>query len=94
MNKKEEKIISALIEKYNHVLLHSMQIAVTEDLTNLIIANQDDKDFELTQFIKKKEEYKQFVIKEFFRLNSGSVINELSKMEESFIPKKRKKQGN
>lgn len=91
MKKKEELIINALIKKYNDILLQSMRIAIAEDLTNLIIANQDDTNFELIEFIKNKDEFKQYVMAEFFRQNSNSVINELSSMEDPFTPKKRKK---
>jgi len=89
MDKKEEETIVGLIKKYNEILLHSMRIAVSEDLVNLIISNRDDVNFELKDFVNKKEEFKQFVMTEFFRLNSSSVLSELSKMEDPFIPQKR-----
>jgi hypothetical protein len=70
-----------------------MQIAVTEDLINLIIANNEDENFELTNFINNKEEFKRYVVGEFFKLNSSTVLSELSTMEDSYRPKQ-KRNGN
>jgi len=89
VNKKEEIAIKSLIEKYNDVLVHSMGIAISEDLVGLIISNQEDTDFELKDFINKKEEFKQFVVKEFFKYNNKTVVSELSGMEEEFVAKRR-----
>jgi len=91
MNQKEEIAIKSLIEKYNDVLVHSMGIAISEDLIGLIISNQDDTNFELKDFISKKEEFRQFVVKEFFKNNHKTVISELSGMEEEFVAKRRNK---
>ncbi len=91
MNKKEKQIISTLVKKYNSILLHCMQIAVTEDLINLIIANREDESFELTDFINNKEEFKKFVVGEFFKLNNSTILSELSSMEESYKPTKKSK---
>ncbi len=85
MKKSEADKIRKLIIKYNDILLHSMSIAVSEDLINLIITNYDDKEFELKDFIKRKEEFKSFVIKEFLRHNSSSVVEELKNMEEPTV---------
>ena len=85
----EEKVIKSLIEKYNDVLVHSMGIAISEDLIGLIISNQEDTNFELKDFINKKEGFKQFVVKEFFRYNNKTIISQLSEMEEEFVPKRR-----
>ena len=90
MNQKEKQIISNLVKKYNSILLHSMQIAVTEDLINLIIANREDENFELTNFINNKEDFKKYVVGEFFKLNSSTVLSELSSMEESYRPKQKR----
>ena len=67
-----------------------MQIAVTEDLINLIIANREDESFELTRFINNKEEFKKYVVGEFFKLNSKSILSELSTMEETYKPKQKR----
>lgn len=77
----DKQKVSELIEKYNDILLESMKLALSEDLVNLIIANKDDKDFDLIDFIKNKKEFKSFVLKEFFRQNS-SPLKGLSKMKE------------
>lgn len=91
MNIKEKQIISQLVKKYNSILLHSTQLAISEDLINLIIANREDKDFELTEFIKNKEDFKRYVVGEFFKLNNKTILSELSSMEESFKPTKKQK---
>lgn len=88
MEKKEEIAIISLIEKYNDVLVHSMSIAISEDLVGLIISNQEDTNFELIDFIKKKEEFKKFVTKEFFKHNNKTVISELGRMEEEYTAKR------
>ncbi len=91
MNNKEKQIISSLVKKYNSILLHSTQIAITEDLINLIIANREDESFELSAFIKNKEDFKKYVVGEFFKLNNTTVLSELSSMEETFKPAKKQK---
>ena len=52
MTKKQEGKIKGLLSKYNDILLVSMKLAVAEDFTNLVILNQDDKDFELSNLLK------------------------------------------
>ena len=89
MKKQEEIAIRSLIKKYNNVLIHSMRIALSEDLIGLIIFNRDDTSYELKDFINKKKEFKQFVVKEFFKYNNKTVVSELSGMEEEFVPKRR-----
>ncbi len=89
MKKKEEIVIKSLIEKYNDVLVHAMGIAISEDLIGLIISNQEDANFELIDFINKKKEFKQFVVKEFFKHNNKTMLSELSGMEEEFVAKRR-----
>ena len=66
-----------------------MGIAISEDLISLIISNREDTNFELKDFINKKEEFKQFVVNEFFKFNNKTVISELSGMEEEYSPKNR-----
>lgn len=82
MNKKEK--IELLIEKYEPILTHSIKLTLAEDLVNLIIANQDDKDFELTEFIKDKSEFKEFVFKKYFKRVSKHPLEALSTMNEPF----------
>ena len=85
MKKDEELAIKSLLEKYNDILVHSMGIAISEDLIGLIISNQEDTNFELKDFISRKEEFKQFVVKEFFKYNNKTIVSELSGMEEEFV---------
>jgi hypothetical protein len=98
MTPAQQHKISELIEKYNAVLLNSMRLAVAEDFINIIVLNRDDSDFELTEFLKDKEQYYQFILKEFLRLNSSSVASELRKMEDpvssSFRKTKKSKSAN
>ena len=89
MKKDEELVIKSLIEKYNDILVHSMGIAISEDLIGLIISNQEDTNFELKDFISRKEEFKKFVVKEFFKYNNKTIVSELSGMEEEFVAKRR-----
>ena len=59
-----------------------MRLAVAEDFTNLIILNKDDQDFSLSELVKNKEEFSNYIMREFLKLNSSSVTKELSEMEE------------
>ena len=67
--------------------MHSMSIAVAEDLINLIVVNGDDKDFKLSKLMKDQRAFKLFVINEFMKLNSNSVLADLKNMEEEFTPR-------
>lgn len=87
MRQKEKDRIKIIINKYNDVLLHSMSIAVAEDLINLIVVNGDDKDFQLSDLMKDQKSFKLFVISEFLRINSSSVIDELKAMDDHFSSK-------
>ena len=82
MTKKQEGKIKGLLSKYNDILLVSMKLAVAEDFTNLVILNQDDKDFELSNLLKDKDQFTSYIMKEFLKQNSSSVTNELSSMNE------------
>ena len=82
MTKKQENKIKDLLSKYNDILLVSMKLAVVEDFTNLVILNKDDKDFELSNLLKDKDQFTSYIMKEFLKQNSSSVTNELSSMEE------------
>jgi hypothetical protein len=85
MTSKQEQKIKELLEKYNDVLLISMKLAVAEDFTNLLILNRDDTDFELKDLLKEKEQFTTHVMKEFLKLNSSSITNKLSSMDEPII---------
>jgi hypothetical protein len=87
MNVKEKEQVKFLIKKYNDILLHSMSIAVTEDLINLIVVNGDDKGFQLSKLMKDQQAFKLFVINEFMKNNSSSVLNELKSMDDDFSSK-------
>jgi hypothetical protein len=54
MTKAQQIKLKALIKKYNLILKESMEIALMEDLFNLIIVNADDKDFELKDMLLDK----------------------------------------
>jgi hypothetical protein len=82
MNKIEKNKITNLIHKYNPILKESIANALTEDLFNLIIVNQEDEDFELKDLLLNKEELKVFVMKEFITLNNQSVTANLKNMDE------------
>lgn len=91
MTKNQENKIKQLIGKYNDILLISMQLAVAEGFTNLIVLNHDDRNFELANLLKNKEQFNAFVFKEFMKINSSSVIDELKMMDEPFQLMKRKR---
>ncbi len=78
----EVKKIKALVEKYNPILLNSMSIALSEDLINLIVVNGDDKDFELLELVKDKQNFRAFITTEFLKLNSNSVLDDLKLMDD------------
>lgn len=83
MTKDQEKKLNELLEKYNPILLNSMRLAISEDLINLIILNLDDKDFELSDLLKNKEELSVHIIRQFLKINSSSsVLKELKEMDE------------
>ena len=71
-----------LLKKYNDILLVSMRLAVAEDFTGLVILNKDDTDFELSKLLQNKDEFSNYVLKEFLKNNSNSVTSELGKMDE------------
>lgn len=68
--------------KYNDVLQVSMRLAITEDFVNLVIVNHDDTDFELRELIEQKEQFSNYIMKEFLRMNSSTVVEDLKGMEE------------
>lgn len=88
MDKRDK--IKQLTLKYNDILLESIRIALSEDLINLIVVNQEDQDFDLVEFMSKKKEFKNFVLTEFLKNNSNPVIKELSEMEERQFKFKKK----
>jgi len=82
MTKSQEVKIKHLLDKYNDILLVSMRLAVAEDFTNLIVLNKDDADFELSDLLKDKDQFTNYIMREFLRQNSSPVTKELSSMEE------------
>ena len=82
--------IKELISKYNDILLNSMRLAIAEDFVNLVILNRDDEDIELRQLLENKNEYYNYILKEFLKKNSSSVVDELKSMDEPTIQLKRK----
>lgn len=93
MTKDQKNKINILIQKYNPILLESMESALIEDLFNLIIVNGDDKDFELNDLLKYKQELKSHIILEFIRLNNKPVTSELKDMKEIRMNMVKSKQG-
>lgn len=72
-----------LLHKYNDVLLQSMKSAISEDLRNLIILNNEDVNLELKSTIADKKKFKEFVLQEFIKYNSPvAITKDLSSMEE------------
>jgi hypothetical protein len=82
MTSYQEIKIRELVEKYNDILLHSMRLAVAEDLINLMILNKDDSDFELKELLKDKTSFYNLILKEFLKKNSSSVLSELRDMDD------------
>ena len=93
MTQAEQHKLKKLIRKYNPILKESIENALTEDLYNLIIVNGDDRDFELKDLLRNKENLKAFIIKEFIQLNNKPVTSELRNMEEISFRKTKGKQG-
>lgn len=82
MTSNEKHKLKELIKKYNPILRESIENALTEDLYNLIIVNGDDKDFELKDILKEKEELKAFIMQEFIKLNNKPITANLKNMDE------------
>jgi len=82
ISKRDSEKVRGLLEKYNDILLNSMSIALAEDLINLIVVNEEDKDFELVELVKDKGAFRSFVTNEFLKLNSKSVLEDLKNMDE------------
>jgi hypothetical protein len=90
MTEEQQLKIKELISKYNDILLNSMRLAIAEDFVNLVILNRDDEDIELRQLLENKNEYYNYILKEFLKKNSSSVVDELKSMDEPIIQLKRK----
>jgi hypothetical protein len=90
MTEDQQLKIKELISKYNDILLNSMRLAIAEDFVNLVILNRDDEDIELRQLLENKNEYYNYILKEFLKKNSSSVVDELKSMDEPTIQLKRK----
>jgi hypothetical protein len=82
MTAEQQAKVKELLEKYNDILLVSMRLAVAEDFVNLIIQNRDDTDFSLSNLLEDKQALSDYIMREFLKQNSSSVVSELSKMEE------------
>ncbi|PWL31325.1 MAG: hypothetical protein DCO96_03785 [Fluviicola sp. XM-24bin1] len=82
MTEEQQLKVKELLEKYNDILLVSMRLAVAEDFVNLIIQNKDDTDFSLSNLLEDKQALSDYIMREFLKQNSSSVVSELSKMEE------------
>jgi hypothetical protein len=93
MTTTEQHKLKKLIKKYNPILKESIEIALIEDLFNLIIVNGDDTNFELKGMLQEKEQLKIFVMQEFIKLNNQPITAELKNMEEISFRKKKEKQG-
>ena len=87
MNQTDKELIKLLLKKYNEILLHSMSIAISEDLINLIIVNSEDKDFKLIELMKDRLKFREFVTTEFIKLNNRSILKDLKNMDENFSSK-------
>lgn len=90
MTEDQQLKIKELISKYNDILLNSMRLAIAEDFVNLVILNRDDEDIELRKLLENKNEYYNYILKEFLKKNSSSVVDELKSMDEPTIQLKRK----
>lgn len=90
MNKNQEEKINELLTKYNDILLVSMRLAISEDLIDLIILNKEDTDFELSNLLKNKNDFSNYIMREFLKNNSSSVLKDLRNMEEPLLELKRK----
>lgn len=82
MTQNQQEKIKTLLEKYNDILLVSMRLAVAEDFTELIILNKDDSDFELSELLQNKDEFSNYIMKEFFKQNSNPITSKLGEMDE------------
>lgn len=82
MTNKQQLKIKELISKYNAILLNSMRIAIAEDFINLVILNRDDSKIELAELLNNKNEYYNYILKEFLKQNSSSVLDELKLMDD------------
>ena len=81
MTPQQEEKITELIRKYNDILLISMRLAVAEDFLNLLILNRDDQEFALKDLLDNKEELTNHIMKQFLKLNSSPILEELRSQE-------------
>ncbi|MCE2681660.1 MAG: hypothetical protein ACK49D_00825 [Flavobacteriia bacterium] len=81
MTAQQEEKITELIRKYNDILLISMRLAVAEDFLNLLILNRDDQEFALKDLLDNKEELTNHIMKQFLKLNSSPILEELRSQE-------------
>lgn len=90
MTKAQEDKIQSLLEQYNDILLVSMRLAIAEDFINLVIVNREDTDFELSELLQNKDDLSYYIMREFLRQNSSSVVDQLKGMDEP-IPELKKR---
>ena len=81
MTPQQEEKITELIRKYNDILLISMRLAVAEDFLNLLILNRDDQGFELNDLLNNKEELTNHIMKQFLKMNSSPILEDLRSQE-------------
>jgi hypothetical protein len=92
----QQQKIKELIVKYNDILLVSMRLAIADDFINLMVLNRDDSGFILKDLFNNKDEFNKLIMKEFFKKNRISVVDELKFMDNSipnfqhFLKKKSK----
>ena len=90
MTKAQEDKIQSLLEQYNDILLVSMRLAIAEDFINLVIVNREDTDFELSELLQNKDDLANYIMREFLRQNTSSVVDQLIGMDEP-IPELKKR---
>jgi hypothetical protein len=58
-----------------------MRLAVAEDFLNLLILNRDDREFELNDLLMNKEELTNHIMKQFLKMNSSPILEDLRSQE-------------
>jgi hypothetical protein len=89
MTVNQELKIKNLLKKYNAILLHSMRLAIAEDFISLVLLNKEDAEIELEDLSGNRNEYYTYILKEFMKHNSSSVLDELKEMEDPIAELKR-----
>jgi hypothetical protein len=82
---KEKEVLKECVKKYNLVLKEALQIALAEDLKNLIATNRhDEKEVVLNAFTKKAA-FRKFVMNEFLRQNTSPICMEPRRLYEDYV---------